>query len=276
MRRRIVLPARRASRCSHRPPRRPARRAMRLPSLWEAQRCNLAPATRDLRCPSASRRPPMSIARARFDRRVDRVRDATGTTSTRTRASSRAQAGRRVGAPCGSERAARRVLLPPARPVTAAAARCAIEEAGAEDSRYDVLVDGVGVHSRGPAPEQRGTYGGQVGLVHYDIDLPKLRRSHVQADLPQRVQARSGRAHRRRLGPGRQGRPAGALRRHGRERPGADRQPRQRPSCAPTCSAGPTSSTTSAARSAAPSPSRQAPVRRPAGSRSPSASPSSS
>ena len=52
-----------------------------------------------------------------------------------------------------------------------------IEEAGAEDSRYDVLVDGLRVHTRGPAPEQRGTYGGQVGLVHYDIDLPKLRRA---------------------------------------------------------------------------------------------------
>jgi len=51
-----------------------------------------------------------------------------------------------------------------------------IEEAGAEDSRYDILVDGARIATRGAKPEQRGVYGGQVGLVHYDVELPRLRR----------------------------------------------------------------------------------------------------
>jgi hypothetical protein len=47
-----------------------------------------------------------------------------------------------------------------------------VEEAGAQDARYDVLVNGVQVYHRATDANQSGTWHDMVGLVHYEVAVP--------------------------------------------------------------------------------------------------------
>jgi hypothetical protein len=48
-----------------------------------------------------------------------------------------------------------------------------VEEAGAQDARYDVLVNGSQVYQRTPDANQSGTWHDMVGLVHYEVAVPQ-------------------------------------------------------------------------------------------------------
>jgi hypothetical protein len=47
-----------------------------------------------------------------------------------------------------------------------------VEEAGSQDAHYDVLVDGHRVYERSPDANQSGTWHDMVGLVHYEVAVP--------------------------------------------------------------------------------------------------------
>lgn len=51
--------------------------------------------------------------------------------------------------------------------------RLRIEEAGSATSHYQVLVNGTVVHERRPDAAQSGTWHDLVGLVHYDVPVPR-------------------------------------------------------------------------------------------------------
>lgn len=140
-----------------------------LPSIERAQRYNLSPSSRELR-PTAVRTAPavnadyVTAASATSEQDAHDL-DADGT-------SQRVKVGgvwvRQAGP--GEPRAqfSYRMQAPAKGTIT-----LRIEEAGAEHSSYDVLVDGTVVQHRGEAPDQRGSYNGQVGLVHYDVTVPR-------------------------------------------------------------------------------------------------------
>jgi hypothetical protein len=47
-----------------------------------------------------------------------------------------------------------------------------VEEAGAQNARYDVLVNGTQVYARTPNANQSGTWDNMAGLVHYEVAVP--------------------------------------------------------------------------------------------------------
>jgi hypothetical protein len=145
--------------------------ALRLPPLSSAQRYNLAPSSRELR-PEAVR--TTTAVNADFVTAASAASETDGHDLDAGPSSSRARVGgvwvRRAGPDEPRAEFSYRLRTPKG------GGTLRIEEAGAEDSRYDILVDGIRIATRSPKPEQRGTYGGLVGLVHYDVKLPRLRR----------------------------------------------------------------------------------------------------
>ncbi len=146
-----------------------------LPSIDKAQRFNLAPASRDLRpgaVAAVSEGNPDFVTAASQASELDAHDLDADPTSQRVRVGGVLV--RQAGPDEPRAEFSYRMLAP-----SRGAVSLRVEEAGAEASRYDVLVNGVVVKRRREAPEQRGTYGGQVGLVHYDVRVPEqaLRRS---------------------------------------------------------------------------------------------------
>lgn len=157
------------------PPSEPAR-ALGLPSLDGAQRYNLSPASRTLRPVALDDATPLN---ADFVTAASLVSEEEAHHLDADPTSRRAKVGgswvRSAGAQEPQAEFSYRLL----RPQGGGDLRLRIEEAGAETAQYDVLVNGVKVHHRPITPRERGVYGGQVGLVHYDVDVPRsaLRRS---------------------------------------------------------------------------------------------------
>lgn len=151
-------------------------RELGLPSLEQSQRYNLAPGSRELRptgidavsevnsdyVTAASLTSEQDAHDLEADPTSQRVKAGGVMVREAGRGEPRAEFSYRMIAPSGGRTTIR------------------VEEAGAESSRYDVLVNGVLVARRDAMPEQRGTYGGEVGLVHYDVRVPAsaLRRRH--------------------------------------------------------------------------------------------------
>jgi hypothetical protein len=146
-----------------------------LPSIERAERYNLSPASRELR-PTAVRTAPALNADYVTAANATSEQDAHDLDADST--SQRVKVGgvmvRQAGPDEPRAQFSYRMQAPAKGAVT-----LRIEEAGAEHSSYDVLVDGTLVHRRGDAPEQRGSYGGQVGLVHYEVTVP---RSAIRGD----------------------------------------------------------------------------------------------
>src|SRR3954468_11648690 len=146
-----------------------------LPSIERAQRYNLSPASRELR-PVAVRTAPAVNADYVTAASATSEQDAHDLDADAT--SQRVKVGgvmvRQAGPDEPRAQFGYRMQAPAKGTVT-----LRIEEAGAEHANYDVLVDGTLVHRRGDAPEQRGSYGGQVGLVHFGVTVP---RSAIRGD----------------------------------------------------------------------------------------------
>src|SRR4051812_47147298 len=140
-----------------------------LPSIERAQQYNLSPASRELR-PTAVRTAPAVNADYVTAANATSEQDAHDLDADPT--SQRVKVGgvmvRQAGPDEPRAQFSYRMQAPAKGAVT-----LRIEEAGAEHASYDVLVDGTLVHHRGDAPEQRGSYGGQVGLVHFDVTVPR-------------------------------------------------------------------------------------------------------
>ncbi len=177
----------------------------------------------------------------------------TGTSSTPTRPADARESAAAGSASAGADEPLAQFSYALLRPRGSGPVRLRIEEAGAEQAQYDVLVNGVKIHHRGPNPQERGQYGGQVGLVHYELTIPRAaldkRRGAERFRLTFRNarRARPRRADRAGVGDRRQGRPRRArrrrsrraLRRHRRQRRARCRRPRHDDRCAATSSARP-------------------------------------
>jgi hypothetical protein len=145
-------------------------RALGLPSLDTAQRYNLSPASRTLRPQSLDDATPVDadfVTAASPASEEDAHRLDADPTSRRTRV------GGSWVRSAGANEPLAEFSYALMRPPGGGGVRLRIEEAGAESSQYDVLVNGVKIHHRGPNPQERGLYGGQVGLVHYELDVPR-------------------------------------------------------------------------------------------------------
>lgn len=152
--------------------------ALGLPPLAAASRYNLAPASRTLRPTAILDATPVNsdfVTAASPTSEEDAHRLDADPTSLRTKVGGVTV--RQAGGPNEPQAEFSYTLRAPRH----GPLRLRIEEAGAEDSDYDVLVNGVVVRHRGSAPEQRGAYGGAVGLVHYDVKVPRaaLERSRI-------------------------------------------------------------------------------------------------
>ncbi len=206
-----------------------AARLLGLPSLDTAQRYNLAPASRTLRPVALDDATPLN---ADFVTAASLASEEDGHKLDADPTSRRAKVGGSWVRSAGADEPLAQFSYALLRPRGSGPVRLRIEEAGAEQAQYDVLVNGVKVHHRGPNPQERGQYGGQVGLVHYEIDDPARRarqaprRGALPRHLPQRRRARPRRADRagvgdrrpRRARRARRRRPRRALRRHRRQR----------------------------------------------------------
>lgn len=151
-------------------------RALGLPSLDQAQRYNLSPHSRTLRPERLDDATPLN---ADFVTAASLASEEDGHDLDADPSSRRAKVGGSWVRIAGAEEPQAEFSYRLLRPQGDGDLRLRIEEAGAETSQYDVLVNGVKVHRRPVTPRERGVYGGQVGLVHYDVDVPRsaLRRS---------------------------------------------------------------------------------------------------
>ena len=147
-----------------------AARMLGLPSLDGAQRYNLAPATRTLRPVALEDATPLN---ADFVTAASLASEEDGHKLDADPTSRRARVGGSWVRSAGADEPLAQFSYALLRPRGSGPVRLRIEEAGAEQAQYDVLVNGVEIHHRGPNPRERGQYGGQVGLVHYEIDVPR-------------------------------------------------------------------------------------------------------
>ncbi|HZC74314.1 MAG TPA: alpha-L-rhamnosidase C-terminal domain-containing protein [Jatrophihabitans sp.] len=139
-----------------------------LPSLADAQQYNLAPATRTLR--------PVAVAES-WGTDSDYVTAAQSVSETdghnlqtgpeSSTANTDGVTVRQAGPGDPGAWFSYRLHVPARGGLT-----LRVEEAGAQDVRYDVLVNGTQVYRRTPDANQSGTWHDMVGLVHYEVAVP--------------------------------------------------------------------------------------------------------
>jgi hypothetical protein len=145
-------------------------RALGLPSLDGAQRYNLSPASRTLTPVALD---DATALNADFVTAASRASEEDAHRLDADPSSRRARVGGSWVRSAGAEEPQAEFSYSLLRPRGGGQPRLRIEEAGAEAAQYDVLVNGVKIHHRGPNPQERGQYGGQVGLVHYELEIPR-------------------------------------------------------------------------------------------------------